>query len=45
MFVKELFNNFKHYVETLNKDINLYSNNTTMYVQMNTTNLQNSFIH
>jgi hypothetical protein len=26
---KELFNNFKHYVETLNKDINLYSNNTT----------------
>lgn len=25
---KELFNNFKHYVETLNKDINVFSNNT-----------------
>lgn len=26
---KELFNNFKHYVETLNKNIHLYSNTTT----------------
>jgi hypothetical protein len=26
---KEIFNNFKHYVETLNKNVDLYSNTTT----------------